>query len=94
MLGSAHLYPECEVNNHKRLQESGRRDENIRPSTVQDGNLTAGWYRVDSEAGERLLDITDIPKNALTRKLVRLLSLSIYLKKLVRLLYNFNMVRN
>ena len=87
VLGNANLYPECEVNNHKRLQEPGRRDENSQPSTVQDGNLTAGWYRIDSEAGKRLLEITDIPKNTTKRNLVRLLLLSIYLKKLVWLLY-------
>lgn len=94
VLGNAHLYPECDLNNHERLQEPGRRDENNQPSQVPDGNLTAGWYRIDSQAGERLLDITDIPKNTLDRNLVRLLLVSIHLKKLVMLLNNLITLRN
>lgn len=94
LLGNAHLYPECQLNNHGRLQEPGRRDENNQPSQVEDGNLTAGWYRIDSQAGERLLDITDIPNNTLNIKFVRLLLVSIDLKKLVMLLNNFIILRN
>ena len=79
-MGDAHFYPECE--NHMRLQEPGRRHVNNQPSILQDGNLTAGWYRIYGQAGQRLLDITDIPKNTFQRIAVRLILVSTYAKNL------------
>ena len=77
MLGSANSYPECE--NHMRLQEPGRKYKNNQPSSVLDGNnLTTGWYRVFGQAGQRLLDITDIPRNFFERNVVRLILVSTY----------------
>ena len=72
MLGNTHLYPECETHNHMRLQEPGRKFENNQHSGLNDGILQAGWYRIDGQAGQRLLDITDIPQNTFKRNIVRL----------------------
>lgn len=77
MLGNANSYPECE--NHMLLQEPGRKHEYNQPSSIPDGsNLTAGWYRVFRQAGQRLLDITDIPKHFFERNTVRPILVSTY----------------
>ena len=84
VLGNAQLYPECE--NHMRLQEHWRKYVNNQPETkIRIENLTVGWYRIDGQAGKRLLDITDIPNNAFKRNLVRLILLSAYENQLVML---------
>ena len=85
MLGHPKPYPECE--NHIRLQEPGRKHDNNQPSSIPDGNnLTAGWYRVYGQAGQRLLDITDIPKNFLERNKVRLILVPSYANNFIMLL--------
>ena len=72
VMGNAHLYPECETENHRLLKEPGRKHEYDQPSRLQDWNLTTDWYRVYEQAGKRLLDITDIPKHFFERNTVRL----------------------
>ena len=88
-MGDSNFYPECDYKNHIRLQEPGRRHVNNQPSTLQDGNLTTGWYRIAGQAGQRLLDVTDIPKNAFQRIAVRLILLSTYAKNFIMILRNF-----
>ena len=86
VLGNAHLYPECE--NHMRLKEPWRQHVNNQPSGEDDRNLTAGWYRVFGQAGKRLLDINDIPKNILNATIVSLTFLSIQVSNFAVLLHN------
>ena len=78
VLGKTHLYPECESNNHMRLQDAGRKYNFNQPQVLKDGTLKAGWYRIFGLAGTRLLDITDIPKNISKRNHVRLFLVSTY----------------
>ena len=78
VLGNIHLYPECESNNHMRLQDAGRKHNFNQPRVLKDGSLKAGWYRIFGQAGTRLLDITDIPKNISKRDRVRLFLVSTY----------------
>ena len=85
VMGNTNPYPECE--NHMRLLEPGRKHENNQPSSIPDGNnLTAGWYRVDLQAGQRLLDITDIPKNFFERNTVRFTLVHFYANNIIILL--------
>lgn len=73
VLGDPSLYPECK--NHRQLQQPWRKHvfNQPGPEDDHDGNLEAGWYRIDGQAGRRLLDITDIPRNIFNRTLVRLI---------------------
>ena len=89
VLGNTHLYPECESNNHMRLQNPGRRHNFNQISVLKDTALKAGWYRIFGQAGARLLDITDIPKNFSKRDIVRLFLFSTYVNNLVMPLHNF-----
>ena len=85
MLGNKNPYPECE--NHMLLEEPGRKHDNNQPSSILDGNnLTAGWYRVYGQAGQRLLDITDIPKKFFERNTVRLILVPSYANNFIMLL--------
>ena len=59
-----------------RLQEPGRRNVNNQRSSINDGQLNAGWYRVFGQAGNRLLDISDLPEMFIKRELVRKLILT------------------
>lgn len=72
-----------------RLQDAGRKYNFNQPSALKDGTLKAGWYRVFGQAGERLLDITDIPKNISERNRVRLFLVSNYVKNLIMPLHSF-----
>ena len=84
VLVNAHLYPECQ--NHMRLQEHWRKHVNNQPeTTIRIENFTAGWYRIDGQAGKRLLDITDIPNSVFKKNLVRLILLSTYVNNLLML---------
>ena len=90
VLGIANLYPECKEHMHKRLQESSRKHEHNRvDSNLNDVNLAAGWYRIFGEAGNRLLDINDLPKNVSINYVVRLILFSIYVNNLVTLRHIF-----
>ena len=90
MLGNAHLYPEC--NKHMLLQEPWRQHDFNQISPKKDEELTPGWYRIYGQAGERLLDINDIPKHVFNRTLVSLVLVSVYVDNLVMLWYNFAML--
>ena len=71
VLGSTNFYPECQSTNHLRLEEPGRKDFSNQPSNINDGQLNAGWYRINGQAGNRLLDISDLPKTIIKRDIVR-----------------------
>lgn len=89
VLGNTRLYPECESNNHMRLQNPGRRHNFNQFSVLKDATLKAGWYRIFGQAGTRLLDITDIPTNFSKRDIVRLFLVSTYVNNLVMPLHSF-----
>ena len=83
MLGNTHLYPECKSNNHMRLQDAGRKYNFNQPTVLKDGTLKAGWYRIFGQAGARLLDITDIPKNISKIDRVSLFLVPTYVNNLI-----------
>ena len=87
VLGNRSLYPECKSHNHKQLQQPWRKHafNEPGPADYHDENLKAGWYRIDGQAGQRLLDITDIPKNVFNRTLVRLILKTTYVNNLEKL---------
>lgn len=85
VLGNAHLYPECNTHMHMRLDEAWRQHEFNQFNQQKDGNLTTGWYRIFGQAGQRLLDINDIPKNVFNRTLVSPVLVSTYTKNLAML---------
>lgn len=71
---------------HKRLQEPSRKHENNEVGIkLNDASLAAGWYRIFGQAGNRLLDINDLPKNVSKEYVVRLILFSIYVNDLVTL---------
>lgn len=74
VLGSTYIYPECQSTNHLRLQEPFRRNFSNQPSDINDGQLNAGWYRISEQAGNRLLDISDLPKTFIKTEIVRMIT--------------------
>lgn len=72
-----------------RLQDAGRKYNFNQPSALKDGKLKAGWYRVFGQAGERLLDITDIPKNISKIDRVRIFLVSTLVSNLIMPLCKF-----
>lgn len=86
VLGNTNLYPEC--NNHSRLQEPWRRHEYNQITPKDDKDLSVGWYRIFGQAGERLLDINDIPTNIFNKSFVSLVLISPCVKYLTVVLIN------
>lgn len=68
---------------HNLLQEPTRKHEtNQIDFKLNDVNVAAGWYRIFGQAGNRLLDISDLPKNVSKRNVVRLILISTYVNNL------------
>lgn len=85
-MGSENSYPECK--NHSTLENPWRKFEFNMIVSDNDGNLPLSWYRIFSQAGERLMDINDIQRDGfLNRTLVSLILMSSYMSKLALILF-------